>query len=352
MKINFNDYNLDEFNKNSVDFCGIPALLIFPPHIGIKFNQSNKIFRSSIWDLDGNLLSAGMPKFTNFGENPENFPVPMSVDGVDFITKIDGSLTIIDYVNGKLSMRTRGTSSYKTMENAADFEYCLSQYPLIESWLKNHPNYTILCEITTPKLKIVLDYGADPLFWLIGCINKDDYSLMSQTELYMLAIEFDIPRPNVHRFESIDAAIETIKGWNGEEGVCLYSNNGQTIHKIKAEAYLVLHRFKENANIDSVVDMFVALDCPSFSDFEKFLTTQYDWECWNMIRGFASQVCDSRKEVDRIVAHMESFALTLKQVSRKDAALAIVKAYGETNRASFAFKLLDGHSLTEKEYKK
>jgi hypothetical protein len=49
---------------------------------------------------------------------------------------------------------------------------------------------------------------------------------------------------------------------------------------------------------------------------------------------------------------MESFVLPLKSGIRKDAALAIIKAYGETNRASFAFKLLDGHPLTEKEYKK
>ena len=55
MQINFSDYDLSEFIIKEDLFCGIPAKLIVPNHIGTKFNQKNKIFRSSIWDLNGKL---------------------------------------------------------------------------------------------------------------------------------------------------------------------------------------------------------------------------------------------------------------------------------------------------------
>ena len=183
MKINFNDYDLENFLIKEGTFCGIPCKLIQPNHIGTKFTQKNKIFRSSLWDLEGNLISAGFPKFVNFGENPENFPVPTSLNNCKILEKIDGSLCICDYVNGHFSSRTRGTFEYKQLENYKDFEYCFQNNPNIEKWIKSNSNYTLLFEITTPNMKIVIDYGDIPQLRLIGCVNKDDYSLLNQYQL-------------------------------------------------------------------------------------------------------------------------------------------------------------------------
>jgi hypothetical protein len=38
--------------------------------------------------------------------------------------------------------------------------------------------------------------------------------------------------------------------------------------------------------------------------------------------------------------------------SRKEQAQLVISSYGETNRAAFVFKLLDGKSLGKEEYKK
>jgi hypothetical protein len=352
MKISLNNYDFTDFIVHEQEFCGVSSKLIQPQHIGIKFNQTNKIFRSSIWDLEGNLLSAGFPKFTNFGENSENFTVPLSVNGVDFVTKIDGSLVCIDFVNERLNMRTRGTFHHTSLENWADFEYCLNNNPKLVEWLKKNSNYTLLCEITTPNLKIVIDYGVTPQFWLVGAINKNDYSLMIQSELNGLAIELNINRPEVYSFNSIEHCIDSVKLWNGKEGVCLYSQNGQAIHKIKAEIYLKLHRFKENATMDNTIDLFFEYNCPSYNTFLEMLMAQFDFECMQMVLPFVSKIVDSKKKVDVIVAHMKSFVEPLKVVSRKDAALAIVGSYGKTNRSSFMFSLLDGKELTVEQMKK
>lgn len=352
MKIQFEDYDFTDFMVKEGVFCGEWSKLITPNHIGTKFTQRNKIFRSSIWSMDGQLLSAGLPKFVNFSENPDNFPIPLTIDNCSFVEKVDGSLTCIDYFNGQLSMRTRGTFSIDTMENKSDFELCLSKYPKIIEWLKQNSNYTLLCEITTPNLKIVIDYGDQPDFWLVGAINKNDYSLMSQSNLDALGLELGVKRPESFSFNSIEELLKVVSAWIGREGLCLYSKKDQEIHKIKAEVYLKLHRFKENATLDNTVELFVEYGCPSYQEFEHKLQSQFDYECWNMIRGFASTVCDGYKEVLKIVEHMKTFVEPLKSLPRKSAAEKILGAYGETNRKSFCFNLLDNRKLDGEAIKK
>ncbi len=57
---------------------------------------------------------------------------------------------------------------------------------------------------------------------------------------------------------------------------------------------------------------------------------------------------------NKIVEGMNSFVNNrLRSLpSRKEQAQLVISSYGETNRASFLFKLLDGKSLGKEEYKK
>ena len=354
MKINFDDYDLTEFAIKEGVFGGIWSKLITPIHIGTKFTQKNKIFRSSIWSTNGELLSAGLPKFVNFSENPENFPVPLSINNCAFVEKIDGSLCCIDYTNGQVCMRTRGTMSYTSLENAPDFEYCLSTNPSIIEWLKINPHCTVLCELTTPNLKIVLDYGLTPQFWLVGVVNKNDYSLMPQNELDNLAVELGIQRPNSFSFNTIEQLLAEVSKWVGREGICLYSNGGREIHKIKADSYLKLHRFKSNATLENTLELFFSYGRPSYQEFETQLQLQFDYECWNMVRGFASNVCDASKEVQKILEGFDVFVeKTLRPLStRREQAQKVLESYGTTNRASFVFTRLDSKLLTDDQVKK
>lgn len=353
MKITLTDYDLTGLQQHEIDFCGNPAVLIIPEHIGVKFNQSNKIFRSSIWSMDGQLLSAGLPKFTNFGENPEHFPVPLNVDGVQFVTKIDGSLGIIDYVNDKLNMRTRGTSTYLSLENYSDFEYCLDETPKIVEWLKANPNYSLLCEITTPNLRVILNYGDKPKFWLVACINKDDYSLMTQSKLDVLGMQLGISRPDTYTFNTIEECLNVVKTWDGKEGVCLYhGKNQQQITKIKAEIYLRCHRFKSECSLENTLELYLGANQPSYQEFEQLLITQFDYECFNLVRGYASQVSDVKKEVVNLIQKMNDFVSLLKSIPRKNAAIKITSSFGTTGRSGMCFTLLDNKPLTMDQIRK
>lgn len=355
MKINFAEYDFTEFAIKEGAFGGIWSKLITPIHIGTKFTQRNKVFRSSIWVADtGELLSAGLPKFVNFGENPENFPIPLSIDNCAFVEKIDGSLVCLDYINDKLCMRTRGTFSYESLENASDFEDCLSEHLVMNDWLATHSHCTLLCELTTPNLKVVLDYGPLPQFWLVGVVNKNDYSLMSQHELDALGKELGLKRPESFSFSSIDELLNGVAKWTTKEGICLYSNNSREIHKIKAYSYLKLHRFKENATLENTLELFFEYGQPSYQEFERQLQLQFDHECWGMVRGYASNICDAAKQVHQITDGIDAFVDgTLRPLpTRRAQAEKVLASYSTTNRSAMVFTRLDGKQLSDDQVKK
>lgn len=354
MKTDLKNYDLTDFILKEDMFCGTFATLIIPKNIGCKWTQKNKIFRSSIWDFEGNLISASLPKFVNFSENPEHFPVPNTLNNCKIIDKIDGSLCIIDYYNNQFSMRTRGTLSLDSTENVTDFYECIKKYPLLKEWLIKNNNYSLLCEITTPNQKIVLDYGNEPDFWLIGTVDKTDYSLMTQENLDSLSKLIGVKRPEYYKFTSMDNLLESVKKLTNKEGCCLYSNNDQTIHKVKALQYLKCHAFKGNATFENTIEMFFELDMPSYQDFETKIIEKFDYECYQMVRGYISTICDGYKEVLNVVDGMTRFVDKIKPLpTRKEQSIAVFSSYGkESNRSSYIFTILDGKSLSKEQLKK
>ena len=253
-------------------------------------------------------------------------------------------------------MRTRGTLSYISLENACDFSYCLSQLPSVIEWLKLNPHYTVLCELTTPNLKIVLDYGQTPQFWLVGAVNKNNYSLMPQNELDKLGIQLGIQRPNSFSFNTIEQLLAEVSKWIGREGICLYSNNGQEIHKIKAAKYLFLHRMKsELSSVEKVIDVWISQGYPSYTDFYNYIQTTFDYELAVFCQPQMSKICDAWKIVQQIEAGMKKFVDSIRGLpSRREQALKIISSYGgETNnRSGMVFTLLDSKPLTSEMYKK
>lgn len=354
------DIDNESFDVKYGIFCGQNAFLVQPNHIGTKFTQRNKIFRSSIWTLQGELLSAGFPKFVNFGENPDNFPVPTSTKGCSIVSKEDGSLAICDYIDGQFSCRTRGVFSYKTHTNVFDYDDALNKYK-VEEICKKFPQQSLLFEFVTnnPDHDIVLKYPENDLF-LIGIINKQDYSLFTQSQLNKVAEEFGLKRPKIYNVEkfSLQGLIDFIKESKGIEGICLYSKGDQEIHKIKSEEYLKKHAFKESANIETVLDFYVEQGYPSYSDFYVKMVQEFDYECVQQVQGEISNVCEAYKEVEKIIEGMKKFidkntsSDNLSKDERKVFAQKVFQAYGNTNRASFVFTLFDNKELKKDNIKK
>jgi hypothetical protein len=238
------------------------------------------------------------------------------------------------------------------MENGHEIDVLIQKYPKLFSFTQDTADYSLLAEWVSPQNLIVIDYGPEPDLFLVGKIYHEDYSLATQAELDKLAQEFGVKRPKYFSFNSIPELLTAVNEMKGQEGICLYSKKGQAIHKIKAAEYLAKHRFKENANIETVVDLFCEWDYPDYGQFTEKLTQQFDHECFTMVQGFVSKVCEAKKEVDKIIEGMKRFVEPLKQKERKVAAKAILDAYGNTNRSGFCFTLLDSRPLVRENIKK
>ena len=329
--------------------------LIQPQHIGTKWRQDNKHMRSVVVNYAGEVISASFPKFTNYGENPEHFPVPTSLKNTTVVEKLDGSTLIVSKYNGQYILRTRGTVDASKLANG--FELELFKSTILNKLQDNNDTwgYSIIWEWLSPINKIVLSYGDEPMWKLIGFIDHTDYSLATQDVLDDMAKKYDLLRPEIYTFTDITDMLQIVDKWQDKEGVCLYSKNGQTIHKIKAAKYLLLHHLKsELSSLEKVLDVWLEQGMPDYQTFYNYIFTTFDFELAEQIKGTISRIVDGKKEVNKIVDGMNSFVNNRLRLlpTRKEQAQLVISSYGETNRAAFVFKLLDGKSLGKEEYKK
>ena len=333
--------------------------LIQPQHIGTKWTQDNKHMRSVVVNYEGEVISASFPKFTNWGENPEHFPVPNSLKNTTVVEKLDGSTLIVSKYNGQYILRTRGTVDASTMANGHELE--LFKEKILFPLAKNIGNigetweFSILFEWVSPINKIVLNYGDEPDWYLVGMIWHGDYELHSQSDLDDFAKRHNLKRPATYTFSDVNDLLQNVDQWKGKEGVCVYSNNDQSIHKVKGAWYLALHHMKsELSNIEKVMDVWLEQGMPDYNTFYNYIVTTFDFELAEQIKGMISRIVDGKKEVNKIVDGMNNFVNNrlCSLPSRKEQAQLVISSYGETNRAAFVFKLLDNRPLGKEEYKK
>ena len=359
MKIDIDKVDRTQFMVHEHFLNGEIVHLIQPQHIGTKWTQDNKHMRSVVVNYEGEVISAGLPKFTNWGENPDNFPVPNSLHNCTVMEKLDGSLLIVSKYNGQYILRTRGTVDASTMANGHELELFKTKILLPLAEKMRHPHdtweFSILFEWVSPVNKIVLNYGDEPDWYLVGMVWHSEYHLSNQASLDGFARGHNLKRPATYTFTDVNDLLQNVDQWKGKEGVCVYSKNDQSIHKVKGAWYLALHHMKsELSNIEKVMDVWLEQGMPDYNTFYNYIFTTFDFELAEQVKGMISRIADGKKEVNKIVEGMNSFVNNrLRSLpSRKEQAQLVISSYGETNRASFLFKLLDGKSLGKEEYKK
>lgn len=347
MRIDLNSIDREQFIVAEKDFRGHKVYLVQPQHVGCKWTQANKIFRSSVWAENGELLSGSFFKFPNWGENPDHFPIPKDLNKANIVEKLDGSLLIYSPRMGFL--RTRGTVDAYSMENSFELDILKEKYPKVFQY--DLADKSLLFEWLSPTNQIVIKH-AEPDIRLVGGVNHLDYSLFTQFGLDALAEELGVARPRRFQFQDHDSLVDSINKIDDFEGVCIYSKDDQSIHKVKTLKYLKLHQFKEHASLESVVELFCASGYPKYGDFCSIIESQFDFECLQIVSGFVSQVCDAHKEVLTIIDGFRNFIAKHGGESRKEFALKVISAYGNTNRASFVFTLKDRGELDVENVKK
>ncbi|MCK9154509.1 MAG: hypothetical protein M0P12_00195 [Paludibacteraceae bacterium] len=324
-------------------FAGVDCVLVGPLDIKTKFNEGNKIFRSSIWTLDGDPVSLGFRKFTNYGEAPAFEPFDINDPSMTAVQKIDGSCLLVSKFRGQLIVRTRGTIDARQMKNGQEIDELIAKYPdaFDNAWLDN--GYSICYEWTTPSNIIVLSETETPQLWLTAIINHEDYSYLPQMILDIEAKRFGVNRPKTYRFESFSDLVNAVEAFRGIEGVVVYTREGQILKKVKSISYLALHRMKSHlGSTENVVDYFIANGCKTAEDLIKKVTEDSDYEIAKVVSLSASMVEEAyRRTVEQLDAAYSFVEQNVKCLTnRKEMAKEIL---GHNKKLSgFMFQMLDG----------
>ena len=274
-------------------------ILIHRKEAGVKWNDKNKYFRSSVWDKEtGKLISAGFRAFTNYGEQPDFEPLSENTS-VKAVTKCDGSLLCVSMFKGELIIRTRGTIDATKLENGFEIDFLKKKYPkAFDNHFIDSEMYTLLYEWTTPTNRIVLKESDEPTLWLIGMVDHIDYRYSDQINLDNYAKEFGVERPKTYGITlyaqgfGIDNLKKQIEPLKDIEGVVIYDHlNGQILKKIKTLRYLELHRvFTGVKSVDQLFDLFVKYGCTDRENFETLLATNFDWELVTTLKSLIDEL--------------------------------------------------------------
>lgn len=357
MKVTLNLQELEdaEFDLRMGQIGGETVVLINPRGFP-KFKKEWLIFRSSVWTMDGTLISAGFKKFFNLTEQPDlcRDPTDDDIASGAFLEKLDGSLLIVSKYKGHLIIRTRGTLDATVLDNGHEIDILKKKYPKCFDNIFLDSGYSLCFEWLSIENKIVLTYPDCPDMKLVGMIAHEDYRYAGQGALDQLAKELGVGRPRTFKFKTVADMLQTVEALKEEEGYCFYFNDEQDIKKVKSPWYLALHRFKANCTLEYILDFYVECEEPDYQTFVEKITQTFDHECLALALPFASQVLDASKNVRAILGGFKTFVDTkLKQLpSRKEQAQLVLSSYGKTNRASFVFQLLDGKVIDKDGRKK
>lgn len=283
---------LDEFSVKDVH----GRLLITPRQSKHRWTPDEFHLRSLLLTAGGEVLSSGFPKFVNWGEMPDQDAKArqlMAEGRLEVSPKFDGSLIIMDWWEGDVQMRTRGSHALHTFElpvmrliSAKYPEFWSAvRFPAHRDFFEQH---SVLFEYTAPDNQIVLKYPEASLT-LLGYVDKgtlrarwDAFTLTRLSKVLGVPWAAPVKLPGT-TLEEWAAFTATLKG---EEGFVLRSTDGEPfLLKIKADEYRLLHSVKFGFNERKVAKLAFLLNIGPEQDLLTVLAKfGIDAECVDILR--------------------------------------------------------------------
>ena len=269
--------------------------------------------RGLIFDSEsGKLLSRPYHKFFNVGEKPETHPNRIDLTQPHVILeKLDGSMIRPIPVPGSGLYEFRLGSKMGVTDVAMNAEVWMANRPNYVRFVKTclEHNITPIFEWCSRKNRIVVDYPEDRLVLTAMRQNNSGWYLPYQA-LKSSAREDNIDlvrviNPTTDGDLLINELVDNVREWEGEEGVVVRFDasrpHGATwqghMVKIKADAYIVLHRSKDaisseknvievivNSQVDDLIPILTESDAKRLRDFQRAF--------WLSVDDVASEMVD------------------------------------------------------------
>ncbi len=301
-----------------------------------KWNDINVLARGLILDVvKKEVVATPFPKFFNYGEHNDNGRTGLpAIPDLPFETfeKLDGSLIIIFFHNGRWKCSTKGSLSSDQAQWA-------------EAFLQKHvvsliPGKTYLCEGIYPANRIVVDYRDQEALRLLAIYNEDGSEVIHDELPIWMCGGIATPYP----YDSISELLERAKELSGnEEGYVLRFSNGLRL-KIKGEEYCRIHRMV--ANLTPLNVWHQMRDGENLEEIRKGLPEEF-WKDFDTI----VNLLESR--LDELITRVHFTGLPLKELSDKEVGLRLHEFPADIRRFIFPARkgsLLEGrirHAIFE-----
>jgi len=205
-----------------------------------KWDNITKSCRGLILDREGNVVAKSFDKFFNLEEHkPEEIPN----EDFEVYEKLDGSLGILFWYQGKWILASKGSF---VSDQAIKGKNILTSKYSVEPIPKG---YTTLVEIIYPENRIVCNYGDDEVLVVLSMISNASGKELDYDSL--LKINEETGLPVIKKYDGVQD-YKTLKSLisKDREGYVIRFRNGFRM-KIKGEEYVRLHRILTGfSNVD------------------------------------------------------------------------------------------------------
>lgn len=270
----------------------------------------------------GDIVARPFRKFFNWEERKDALP-----SGTPTVwEKMDGSLGILYFVDGKPYVCTRG--SFQSDQAKWATEYVRHNFSARDVELFTGPvmrSYTFLFEIIYPENRIVVDYGKQEKLVLLGAVNKFTGEEIAPDKIIFWHHACKPARS--FEFSSVEAlkALDT----KNEEGFVLVYPSGEKL-KVKFDQYVALHKIYTGLNTNGVWEMLRDGKDPR----EACPDEMYGW-----LEETMAPILARYRDIEGMAMALRASAGILGD--RKSQA-AVIMSYPDKDVGPVAFKMLDG----------
>ena len=290
-----------------------------------KWDDITKSCRGLILDRNGNVIAKSFDKFFNLEEHkPEEIPN----EEFEVYEKLDGSLGILFWYQGKWILASKGSF---VSDQAIKGKNLLNSKYNIEPIPKG---YTTLVEIIYPENRIVCNYGDDEVLVVLSMISNASGKELDYDSL--LKINEETGLPVVKKYDGIQdyKTLKTLIS-KDREGYVVRFRNGFRM-KIKGDEYVRLHRILTGF---SNVDIWEYLkDKKDLNELLDKVPDEFDSWVRTTVKDFAYMFEQIEKDYRNVYKELSSKNLDRKEFAEQS------KIY---EHSSILFCMLDGRDYSE-----